>query len=109
LREKRNIIPESKKKILITVLLRDSSVGIATGWTTRVRFPALQDYSLLHVVQTGSGAHPASYPVGTWGFFPGGKSGKDVKLTTHLHLLPKSRMVELYLHSPIRLHGIVLN
>jgi hypothetical protein len=28
--------------------------------------------SLLHVVQTGSGAHPASYPLGTGGSFPGG-------------------------------------
>jgi hypothetical protein len=26
-----------------------------------------------------------------------------------LHLLPRSRMVELYLHSPICLHGTVLN
>jgi hypothetical protein len=25
------------------------------------------------------------------------------------HLVPKSRMVELYHHSPIRLHGVVLN
>jgi hypothetical protein len=32
-----------------------------------------------------------------------------VKLTTHLHLVPKSRMVELYLHSPISLRGVVLN
>jgi hypothetical protein len=32
-----------------------------------------------------------------------------VKLSTHLQLVPRSRMVELYLHSPIRFHGIVLN
>jgi hypothetical protein len=32
-----------------------------------------------------------------------------VKLTIYLHLLPKSSMVDLYLHSPIRLHGTVLN
>jgi hypothetical protein len=25
--------------------------------------------NLLHVVQTGSGAHPTSYPMGTGGFF----------------------------------------
>jgi hypothetical protein len=31
-----------------------------------------------------------------------------VKLTTNLHLVLRSRMVELYLHSPIRLHSIVL-
>jgi hypothetical protein len=24
--------------------------------------------------QTGSGAHPASYPMDTWGSFPGGKA-----------------------------------
>jgi hypothetical protein len=35
--------------------------------------------------------------------------GRGVKLTTHLHLVLKSRMVELYLHSPTRLHGAVLN
>jgi hypothetical protein len=29
-----------------------------------------------------------------------------VKLTTQLHPVPKSRMLELYLHSPICLHGI---
>jgi hypothetical protein len=30
-----------------------------------------QEFSLLHVIQTGSGAHPASYPMGTGGSFPG--------------------------------------
>jgi hypothetical protein len=38
-----------------------------------------------------------------------GYSSSGVKLTTHLHLVPRSRMVELYMHSPIRLHGAVLN
>jgi hypothetical protein len=36
-------------------------------------------------------------------------SGRVVKLTIHLHLVPKSRMVELYLHSSICFYGIVLN
>jgi hypothetical protein len=27
----------------------------------------IRDFSFLHVIQTGSGAHPASYPVGTRG------------------------------------------
>jgi hypothetical protein len=31
-----------------------------------------------------------------------------VKLIVHLHLVPGSGMVELYVHSPIRLHGVVL-
>jgi len=34
----------------------------------------------------------ASYPMGNRGSFPGGKSGRTVKLTTHLHLVPRSRM-----------------
>jgi hypothetical protein len=32
-----------------------------------------------------------------------------ISVTTHLHLVPKSRMMELYLHSPIRLNEVVLN
>jgi hypothetical protein len=32
-----------------------------------------------------------------------------MKLTTHLHLVPRLRVVELFLHSLIRLCGIVLN
>jgi hypothetical protein len=37
------------------------------------------------------------------------QSIREVKLTTHLHLVLRSRMIELYDHSPICLHGIVLN
>jgi hypothetical protein len=33
--------------------------GIATGWTARVRFPAVQDFSLLRVVQTGGLTQPS--------------------------------------------------
>jgi hypothetical protein len=32
-----------------------------------------QEFSLLHVVQTGSGVHPTSYPMGTWAVSPGVK------------------------------------
>jgi hypothetical protein len=47
---------------------RDSSVGIATGWTAGVRFPAgARNFSVLHSVQIGSGAHPASSPMGAGG------------------------------------------
>jgi hypothetical protein len=35
--------------------------------------PGRQELSL-HVVQIGPGAHPASYPMGTGGSFPGGKA-----------------------------------
>jgi hypothetical protein len=40
-----------------------------------VRFPeGAKDFSSILCVQTGSGAHPASCPVGTGGPFPGDKS-----------------------------------
>jgi hypothetical protein len=77
-------------------------------WGSRVWFPAgAGNFSLHHGVQNGSGAHPASYPMGIRGSFPGGKaagawgwpppSSAEVK-----------ECVELYLHSPIRFHGVVL-
>jgi hypothetical protein len=50
---------------------RDSSVGIVLGYglddrSSRVQFPAgAGNFSLHHRVQNGSGAHPASYPIGT--------------------------------------------
>jgi hypothetical protein len=58
---------------------RDSVVGIATGYGlddrgVGVQVPVEQKFSLLHVVQTGSGVHPISYPIGTGGSFPGGKA-----------------------------------
>jgi hypothetical protein len=41
------------------------------GWTTRVLFLTGRGiFSLRHRVQTDSGAHPASYPVGTKSSFP---------------------------------------
>jgi hypothetical protein len=44
---------------------------------SRVRFPAgAGNFSLHHRVQNGSGAHPASYPRGTGGFFPRGKAAR---------------------------------
>jgi hypothetical protein len=44
-------------------------------WDSRIRFPARAgNFSLHHRVQNGSGAHPASYPMGTRGSFPGTKA-----------------------------------
>jgi hypothetical protein len=41
-------------------------------------------------VQTGPGAHPASYTMRT-GSLPGVESGRGVTLTPHLLLVPRSR------------------
>jgi hypothetical protein len=59
---------------------RDSSVGIVLGYGlndrgSTVRFPAgAGNFSLHHRVQNGSGAHPASDPMGNRGSFPVGKA-----------------------------------
>jgi hypothetical protein len=48
------------------LFMRDSSAGIATGWTAGIRFPEWpRDFSLVHNVPTGFGAHPDSYPMST--------------------------------------------
>jgi hypothetical protein len=66
--------------ILLNIESRDGSVGIAMGYglddrDSRVRFSAgVENFSLHHHVQNDSGAHPASYPMGTSGSFPGGKA-----------------------------------
>jgi hypothetical protein len=58
------------------------------GWGTSVWFPVgARDSSLLHRIQTSSGAHQTAYLMGTGGSFAGGKV-----LTTHLHLVPRLRM-----------------
>jgi hypothetical protein len=47
---------------------------------TEVRSPAgAKDFSCCLCVQTGSGAYPASFTMGTGGLFPGGKArpGRD--------------------------------
>jgi hypothetical protein len=82
----------------------DSPVGIALGYgldDRRVRVPAgAGNFSLHYRVQNGSGAHPASYPLGTRGSFHGVKRpGREAD-----HSPPSStevkEWVELYLHFP---------
>jgi hypothetical protein len=49
------------------------SVGLRTGWSG-VRVPAVAGNFFHHRVQNGSGAHPASYLMGTRDSFPGGRA-----------------------------------
>jgi hypothetical protein len=47
------------------------------GWKTGVsefKSRQCQEFSLLHVVQTGSGVHSPSYPITTGGSFPRGEA-----------------------------------
>jgi hypothetical protein len=73
-----------------------------------VRFPVGAGNFSLHLrVQNGSGAHSASYPMGTGALTLGVK--RPVREADHSP--PSSaevnECVELYLHSQIRLHGVV--
>jgi hypothetical protein len=59
---------------------RDDSISIALGYGlddrgSRVRLPAgAGNFSLHHLIQNDSGAHPASCPMGTRGSFLGDKA-----------------------------------
>jgi hypothetical protein len=86
--------------------LVDSAVGIATGhgmaggMGVGVRVPVGRTF-LLHVFQTGSGAHPASYLMCTGGSSPGVK--RQVREADHLQLMPRSRKygsIHPHLHTP---------
>jgi hypothetical protein len=77
-------------------LCADSSVGITVGCglDDGVLFLAgMRDFCLLHGVQIGSEAYLASYTIGDSFLWC------KAALTDHLHLLPRSRMVELYINS----------
>jgi hypothetical protein len=74
---------------------RDSSVSIVSGYglDDRGSIPGggKEDFSSSFCVQTGSRAHPASWPMGTGGLFLGGKAwqGRDAG-----HSPPSSAEVE---------------
>jgi hypothetical protein len=44
------------------------------------------NFSLHHRVQNGSGAHPASYLMGTGGSFPGGKAAQFYKSVFNMRI-----------------------
>jgi hypothetical protein len=95
---------EYTRVIIFTVSRMVQSVQcLATCWTTgRSRFDHRQRHRIFSIlcVQTGSGDHPASCPMGTGGPFPGLKGGRDVTLTTHPHLVPRSWMSRSLLPLP---------
>jgi hypothetical protein len=67
-----------KQGIIIIIIIIIVVVVVVVGLDDRgsmVRFPTgAGNFSLHHRVQNGSGAHPASYLMGTRGSFPGGKA-----------------------------------
>jgi hypothetical protein len=84
--------------LFLSIPNRDSSVGIETGYGLEGSglIPGRgTNFLLFHSVQTGSGAHPASYSMGTGGVIYSEVKWPGCKLTTHLYLMPRSTMVEL--------------
>jgi hypothetical protein len=85
---------------------RDSSVCVALGYGlddrgSKFRFPAgAGNFSLHHRVQNGSGAYTA-YAMCTRGSFRGEQNGRSVKLTTHLHLVQRSKNEWSYTSTPL--------
>jgi hypothetical protein len=80
---------------------RQRSVGSISGRT--------RDVSILHNTQTAFGAHPASYPVGTVGYFFGGKSAGAWSWPLTSDNCRGKKYVDIYLHFPISLRVVVLN
>ena len=82
---------------------RYSAVGIVTGLRaglSRVRISVVRDSSVFQNVHTGSGAHPASYSIGT-GFLFRISGNRDVKLTTELLPVSMSRVTRVTLLLPL--------
>ena len=94
------------KKLVVIIGGRDSSVGIATRYGlggSGIKSPWGTRFSA--TFQTGPGTHPASYTRGT-GSFPGVKrSGRGADHPPPTSAEVKGR-VELYLNSPLGLHGL---
>jgi hypothetical protein len=79
----------------------DPLIDVVTGYGQG------KGFYLLQRIQIDSRAQPDSCTMGTrvgirgekWQRYDGG----------HSHIVPRSGMVELYYHSPIRLHRVALN
>jgi hypothetical protein len=71
------------------------------GGGSRVRFPAgAGNFSFPHRFQNGSGAHPASYPMGNGALYPGVKRPGCEADHSPSSTAEVKECVELYLHSP---------
>jgi hypothetical protein len=91
---------EMGEKTFVTSFRRDSSVGIATGYGMDApgSIPREQEIFLYSVASRPALGH-SQPPIQ-------GAPGRSVKMTIHLQLISRSRIVELYLHSPIRISGV---
>jgi hypothetical protein len=71
---------EFKFSLILVAGIAESVEKLAMGWAKKgleFKFWYGEEFFLLHSAQTGSGAHPESYPMGTWGTFPKGKAAGE--------------------------------
>jgi hypothetical protein len=81
----------------------------AKAWTAGVRFPAGSKRFSLPTTQ-GLDRGPTEPPIQLVQRELSLRSNRAGREADHsFHLVPKSRMTELHLHSPICLHGMLLN
>jgi hypothetical protein len=92
----------------------DSVVGIATGCmldnqvvTVQVPIRSSIFSSPCHPDQLWG--PPNLLSNGYWGLLPQWERSQGVKLTTHLQCCQGQENVDLYIHSPTHLHGILFN
>jgi hypothetical protein len=101
-------IPTCCNWAILFIISRDSSVGIVTDWKVGIWFPiGARIVSLLHGVLTGSESCSTSYRTHTKGSVSGVKAGGASSWL--FHLVPRSKMMTLYLNSHTRPRGVVLN
>jgi hypothetical protein len=87
--------------VYIFLMTNLSFIRLQAGrWGSGIRFQAGAWNFSHHRVQNGPGAHPAFYPMGARGSFPGGKAVGAWSLTTQLHLVPRSKNEWKYTSTP---------
>jgi hypothetical protein len=94
-------------------ILKDISQSVSYSDRLRAGRPGFDSCQgqdiFLYLTASRSAVGSTQPPIKSAGSFPRGWSGRDVKLTAHLHPVSKSRIEELHLRSPIRLQGVMLN
>jgi hypothetical protein len=80
------------------------------GLDDRISIPGRGKAFFFYFIASRLALGPTQAPIQrVQGMISSGLSGWVVKLTTYLHLVPRSKIVELYLHSRTLLHDIALN
>jgi hypothetical protein len=100
--------------IYCTVWSQDSAVGMATCYDLDGRGIGIRVPAEAKIFPPSRRSYwfwglPSFLSNGYRGLFPQGLSGRRVKLSARLHILPRLRMNELYIHSSTSLYGVVLN